>query len=114
MLIIIILNTIVIILENVDTDQSIADFLDTIDGYFVYIFIIEFVMKIIGLGVTDYFKDNWNKFDFFLIVSSLAMDMTVSFLKSARSLRSAKSLRFLRIARSPRALRMLRVLNKIN
>ena len=114
MLIIILANTVVIILENVDTDQDTSDLLDQIDNYFVYIFILEFVIKIIGLGVTDYFKDNWNKFDFFLIISSLVMDVTVSFLKSARGLRSAKSLRFLRIARSPRALRMLRILNKVN
>jgi hypothetical protein len=94
-------------------DESTTAILDAIDNIFVYIFVAEFVLKIFGLGFRNYFKDNWNKFDFALVVSSLVMNVTVNLLKSARSLRSAKSLRFFRIARSQRALRLLKFVKKI-
>lgn len=66
----------------------------------MYVFVFEAVLKIIGLGPTDYFRDNWNKFDFLLVVISLCMDVTISILKFAKNLRSAKSLRIVKLSKS--------------
>ncbi len=66
----------------------------------MYVFVAEAVIKIIGLGPTDYFRDNWNKFDFILVVSSLSMDVTISVLKVAKNLKSAKSLKIVKISKS--------------
>lgn len=87
--------------------------LEVIDDVFVYVFVAEFVLKLVGMGFRNYFRDNWNKFDFLLVVTSLLMNVTVNLLKSARGLRSAKSLRFFRIARSQRVLRLLKFVKRI-
>jgi len=100
-------------MSYININESMTTILDTADNIFVYIFLVEFLVKILGLGVHSYFKDNWNKFDFALVISSLVMNVTVNLLKSARSLRSAKSLRFFRVARSQRALRLLKFVKKI-
>ncbi len=65
----------------------------------MYIFVAEAVIKIIGLGPNDYFKNNWNKFDFILVVISLCVDVTVSIMKVAGGLKSAKTLRLVRITK---------------
>jgi hypothetical protein len=41
-----------------------------IDLVFSIIFTIEFIIKIIGLGCFQYFTDNWNKFDFVVVVGA--------------------------------------------
>lgn len=66
----------------------------------MYVFVAEAVLKIIGLGPTDYFRDNWNKFDFFLVVISLCVDVTISLLKFAKNLKSAKSLKIVKLSKS--------------
>lgn len=87
--------------------------MDKIDEYFVYFFLGECILKVIGLGFKAYFDDNWNKFDFFLVVMSLAMNVTINMLKVAKNLKSAKGLKFIRISKSQRALRLLKGLKKI-
>ena len=104
----------VLILSYLDFDDDTLSTLETIDTVFVYIFVAEFIIKVLGLGVRDYFKDNWNKFDFALVVSSLMMSVAVNLLKSARGLRSTRGLRFFRVARSQRALRLLKFIKKVN
>lgn len=53
--------------------QSIGLFkgLEYFDLVFVVIFLIEAVVKIRHLGMKAYFGDNWNVFDFFIVVVSL-------------------------------------------
>lgn len=34
------------------------------------LFTIEAVFKLIGLGVRQYFRRNWNRFDFFIVIVS--------------------------------------------
>ena len=97
-----------------DFDEETLSTLETIDTVFIYIFVGEFIIKVIGLGFRDYFRDNWNKFDFVLVVSSLLMNVAVNLLKSARGLRSTRGLRFLRVARSQRALRLLKFIKKVH
>lgn len=38
---------------------------------FTGIFILEFLIKILGLGWKPYFAENWNKFDFFVVLCSV-------------------------------------------
>lgn len=99
-------------LSYIDFSDGILDSLESLDTVFIYIFIAEFAIKVVGLGVKDYFKDNWNKFDFALVVSSLMMSVAVNLLKSARGLRSTRSLKFFRVARSQRALKLLKFMKK--
>jgi len=70
--------------------------------YFTSIFICEFALKIIGLGVYgehSYFADSWNWLDFLVVVSSLVSlapgVANVNILRTFRVLRPLKSLRSL-------------------
>ena len=105
-------NMIVLVASIFPLEDNVVQILDKIDEYFVYVFLIECVMKIIGLGIKEYFADNWNKFDFFLVMLSLMMNVTINMLKFAKNLKSAKSIKFIRISKSQRALRFLKNLKK--
>merc|ERR1719326_1444749 len=45
--------------------------LDYVNFFLTLIFIVEMVLKLIGLGLRDYFKNSWNVFDFFIVVFSI-------------------------------------------
>lgn len=38
------------------------------------VFVVEVFLKILGLGPENYFKDPWNKLDFFLITFGLLLE----------------------------------------
>jgi len=42
-----------------------------IDDFFIFFFLIEAIVKISALGRKAYFQDNWNRFDFALVIGSL-------------------------------------------
>ena len=96
----IVLNMMILILSYFELGDGVLNTLDNIDEYFVYFFLMEVILKIIGLGFQEYFDSNWNKFDFVLVSISLAMNATISMLKVAKNLKSAKSLKFIRISKS--------------
>ena len=58
--------------------QGMPSTLETVLKYgnqvFAYIFLVEAVVKLIGLGFYQYFDDSWNIFDFTLVVLSLVGD----------------------------------------
>jgi two pore calcium channel protein 3 len=56
----IVINMGILVLSYFPLSEDIMEWLDTIDEQFVYIFILECVMKIIGLGFKEYFEDKWN------------------------------------------------------
>jgi hypothetical protein len=42
---------------------------------FSFVFIMETVMKITGLGFKEYFKDKWNLFDFIVVLLSILAEI---------------------------------------
>ena len=89
-----------------DTYNSV---LDSINFVFTAIFICECILKLYALGVKGYFYFNWNKFDFFVVFSSI-VDITVSYSTSADSsfLKSFQIIRVLRVLRVTRVLRLIK------
>lgn len=85
--------------------QSMIQFLDFTNIIFTIIFIIEATFKLIAYG-GSYFENAWNKFDFFVVVSSL-MDFVLGALDSS-ALDSVKALP--QLARVLRVLRVTRLL----
>jgi len=81
---------------------------------FSYIYYIEFTLKIIGLGPYTYFGDNWCRFDFTLVCTSLldqfASELLEQFLPIPpmvlRVLRVLRILRILRLLKGPGARRI--------
>ena len=73
--------------------------LTDVNYLFTAVFISELITKVIAVGFKNYWRDGWNKFDAFVVTSSL-IDILVSIL--------GNSLSFLRIG--PQLIRVIRVL----
>ena len=74
MTIVLIANCIVLIIGSVSTNDELVNTLFFIDEIFLYLYIAEFALKIVGLGIEKYFEDGWNNFDFILLLVSLSSD----------------------------------------
>ena len=51
------------------------------DDVFNAIYIMDFVIKIIGYGVDNYFKDPWCKFDFFMLMITVVTYIGIAYLQ---------------------------------
>ena len=60
-----------IIIGQSSSNQDLVSKADLVDDVCLLFYILEALIKIIGLGVDKYFEDGWNKFDFFMIMISL-------------------------------------------
>lgn len=78
-------------------------FLDGVDQFFNYAFILEMSVKVIAMGLImdngSYLEDSWNQLDFFIVMSSIA-DMSLTgfdlpFIRILRMLRVLRPLRFI-------------------
>eukprot|EP00354_Favella_ehrenbergii_P005952 CAMPEP_0170475016 /NCGR_PEP_ID=MMETSP0123-20130129/16765_1 /TAXON_ID=182087 /ORGANISM="Favella ehrenbergii, Strain Fehren 1" /LENGTH=164 /DNA_ID=CAMNT_0010745301 /DNA_START=3755 /DNA_END=4249 /DNA_ORIENTATION=- len=80
--------------------------LETSNLIFVFIFTLEAVLKLLGLGVTYYFYIDWNKFDFAVVIMSLlSLGDTSSFnLTALRIIRVARLLRMIKSSKELQAL----------
>jgi hypothetical protein len=52
---------VILILYASTADPDTEEILDQIDQVLLYIFLAEVILKIIALGIVDYFADPWNK-----------------------------------------------------
>jgi voltage-gated sodium channel len=101
----ILLNTIVIFLGGYTVSQHDGFLISIADNSITTLFIIELLVKFKAIGIKQYFKSNWNKLDFFLIIISVpalfafAFNLSmldVSFLLVFRVLRIFKAIRFIK------------------
>lgn len=67
----ILLNTVVLALTWYDEPKAMPVFAFYMNMIFAGIFTVECVLKIIAL-CTDYFKSNWNLFDFIIVIGTFA------------------------------------------
>ena len=59
------------------------------------------MVKVIALGFHDYWRNNWNKFDLFLVTFTIVLDIVINILNSQSGQNaSATSLRFVRLSKS--------------
>jgi hypothetical protein len=107
------LNTLVMCLKVFPAPQDWwEDFLTSCNYSFAAIFTVEAVLKLIALRL-DYFKDEWNVFDFTCVIATIA-GIVISQMGSGANFAAVTSvIRIFRIARLFRLLRFLKGLNKI-
>jgi hypothetical protein len=100
---IIFLNLITMSVDHIDSSETFNNFSSIINYTFTAIFILESILKLLGLGSIKYFYETWNKFDFFVVVTSI-IDLLVTRLTNANAsfLKSFQILRVLRILRVTR------------
>lgn len=85
---IILLNIITMAISYEGMSAGYEEVLKYVNMAFTFIFIMECVFKLIGLGFAGYWFSGWNQFDFFVVLMSLldlVMDiMGASFMKALK------------------------------
>ena len=110
----ILLSVVLMALQHHDQSDVMASII--VEGNLVLtcIFIIEAALKIFGLNFGQYWRDGWNRFDFFVVAGSTAgvavrfaangIDLATAFLRIIRLLRVARALRLVRRVKGIRTL----------
>lgn len=92
--------------------------LENVNLMFTCLFVVEACLKIYGLTVKGYFEEQWNRFDFFLVITpfiDLVLSLTVFKGTSNKMISVGPQLaRVLRILRVSRLLRMVKKLRMID
>jgi len=78
----IVLNTVVLSLDKYPIEKALEDAIYYINFVFFGVFLIEMIIKHIGLGYKSYFKETSNVFDFVIVVVSTA-DIVLEFALNA-------------------------------
>lgn len=66
----IIANTILLAFDKYPNDAETVLILESLNFIFYVIFLIEMILKLIGLGLKTYFRDSANSFDMFVVTVS--------------------------------------------
>ncbi len=115
MMIAILINAIVIFLlyfPQIELGQPfLYKVLDIVDHVFIIVFLLEAIIKIMVFKPRKYFSDNWNIFDFIIVVVSLPS--FINFLP-AFSFIHTSSFKLLRLFRLTRLLRFLRFVPRMD
>ena len=77
---------------------------------FTIIFILEAIIKLSGLGIKEYFKSNWNKFDFFVVTTSI-IDLFMEYFINSRISLLRIGPQLIRIIKVLRVSRFVRLFN---
>jgi len=74
-LLLIALNTMILILDSYPTDAKVEDAYGKINIFLTWFFFLEMLIKIIGLGATNYVRDRVNIFDAIVVVVTVAQNI---------------------------------------
>ena len=116
----IVANMVVLGMDYEEASVGYKAVLDNLNMTFTGVFVMEAALKLFGLSPLNYFKDRWNCFDFFVVVSSLLdiiLGLTVFSSGSNKMLtvgpQLARALRILRVTRLLRLVKKLRMIDDL-
>ena len=101
----IIINTIVLAIDKYPEDEDTMEIAEQLNSFFTYCFIFEMIVKIVGLGVKEYVKDQFNLFDAVIVIISI-IEMALTQINSEfqsgafTAFRGVRLLRVFKLARS--------------
>lgn len=107
MFVVVIFNTVIVIIA-MSSDAPYVYILEVIDDYLLYIYVLEAAIKLTGLGIEKYFEDDWNTFDFTLIVISFLSIISTNLISFFRTLKTVKSTKILKVAKLNRMFRSIK------
>lgn len=64
---------------NLPSKPTLQKALENLNYFFAFIFALEFVLKIIGLGIVDYFSSFWNCLDSLIVAVSVTCSLSLGF-----------------------------------
>ena len=97
---------------DLPSDDRLVVISNELDFIFNYLFIVEFVLKVIALGFAmdegSYMRDSWNRLDFFIVVTSIIdMMLTNTDIPALKVLRMLRMIRPLRVISHNPQLKMI-------
>jgi len=101
----IVLNTLTMCVEYYGASIFYQNVLDGLDTFYIVVFTVEALVKIVGLGWRQYIGSSWNKFDFFIVLVGLVSLADVSGDASFNVLRLFRIGRVLRLINKAKTLR---------
>ncbi|XP_072014634.1 voltage-dependent calcium channel type A subunit alpha-1-like isoform X8 [Amphiura filiformis] len=104
------LNTIALMLKSYKAPQMLEETLRYMNICFTTLFTIECILKQMGYGPRNYFRDGWNTFDFITVIGSIAdvIITEVGNMQSDGENESIINLSVLRLFRAARLIKLLR------
>ncbi len=93
------------------TDPSNVDqlkYLATMDTIFNAIYIGDFLIRLIGYGVENFFNDTWCKFDFIMVMVKVISMIGIEYLYFLKKAKSGKLLKLSRVEKVIRIFRTIR------
>ena len=64
-------------MEKYPEDEDLSDITSILNNVFTYCFIVEMVIKLIGLGLREYCRDSFNIFDAVVVILSI-LDIVIT------------------------------------
>ena len=103
--ILIIVNTFVLAIDQYPENEETIELQEQLNTFFTYCFVLEMIIKLLGLGIRDYVKDQFNIFDAAIVIFSivemvLAVVMTGFQSGAFTAFRGVRLLRVFKLARS--------------
>jgi len=103
----ILLNTLTMCMEYYGAPIVYNNVLGGLDTFFLAMFTVEAILKIIGLGWFQYIRNGWNKFDFFIVIIGIISLFEFAGNASLTVLRLCRIGRVLRLINKAKTLRTL-------
>lgn len=113
MLISVVINTVILAMDGLFTDEATTNMFQTFNLSFTIIFAIEMGAKLLGYGVKGYFSDKMNIFDGIVVILSLVEVIVMSGSGTLSAFRSVRIFRTFRVLRVTRLLRSLQFMSVI-
>lgn len=110
----IIINSLTIFIQGFNiSNEFLIITLEFLDAFITILFVLEIIVKVKYLGFKKYFKSNWNKFDFSLVLISLPSLFTLFTSKTFIELDFLLTLRVLRVFKFFRVLKFIPNVEKL-
>jgi hypothetical protein len=78
----IVFSTCMLALDDYPGNKTKTLLLENINFVLNWVFLAEMLVKVYGLGLTGYFRDSYNVFDFFIVCVSI-LDMTLEIIRTS-------------------------------
>ena len=107
MTLLIIVNVLIMACNHANQSKAFSEVLEYANYIFTAIYIVEVGVKILGVGVREFSRSPWNKFDAFVALSSVVG--TIFDLAGTQTIINPSVLRVIRVLRVARVLRLLKL-----
>lgn len=108
------LNTLTMALKFDGMPEEMKTFFSYLNYIFSFIFNAEMIMKLLGLGVSQYFDDSWNNFDAFVVVATdfgIILNFlnvgSSSFSTAATVIRAFRIMRIIRLVKKKKDIKLI-------